>query len=112
MTRPPLLMLAAVLATLPPTALAQGWSATGAAGAPAMQTRGDGATLAAARVAEWVRNHDRRAFGERRIVLEPTPDAGPRSRAVLDVDLRPKDAWLGDDGFRVSPSGVAYRQRF
>lgn len=112
MTRPPLMMLAAVLATLPSTVLAQGWSATGAAGAPAMQTRGDGATLAAARVADWVRKLDRRGFGERRIVLEPTPDTAPRWRAVPDVDLRPKDAWLDDQGFRMSPSGLAYRQRF
>lgn len=111
MPRPLALMTAAAaLAATPLAALAQGWPAASATGTTKLAAGGDGVATATARVAAWSRTH-RALIGRDHVVLRPQPDAAD-VRQTPDVDVRPRAEWLEDERFDVSPTRVAYRQRF
>ena len=110
MDRPLKLLIAiAAVGSTPLPALAQSWPATVVASAPQMrsQPRTTGLIL-------------HRDF----IVLRPAgvPPTQPRQRPlkltaadpsdIPDVDVRAKDAWSDDQGFRVSPTKLAFKRRF
>lgn len=115
MTRPLILLMGtAVVASIPIPAFAQSWPATIVAGAPQMAPRATPPTLSVERDV---------------IVLRPSgtaptqPGAARRASAVVirapghirdvpDVQIRPKAAWLDDQGLRLSPTRVAFKQRF
>lgn len=111
MTRPfiPLIAIAALAAPLPATA--QAWPATVASGAHKVKVRPDGVALASARTGDWVRDAKRTAGNGQRIVLRHDFDAEDFAEAP-DVDLRPKAEWFDDQGLRVGPTKLAYKQRF
>lgn len=110
MTPVPPAIVAIALAIAPAPALAQTWAASGAAGAPAMDARQDGVSIATARVAAW--SQERQRFAERRrIVLTTRAEAGDLQKTP-EVEVRPRTEWLSDEGLRISPTRVAYKERF
>lgn len=100
-------LVLAALAVAPLPAVAQSRAAAVVASAPRM-TAGPAHAFV-------IVQHDprlqRRARG--------LPPSEPRMKLRLsdasqvpEVDIRPKDAWRDDEGFRMSPARVAFRRRF
>ena len=116
MDRRPLLLLAAAMtaAAAPAIAVAQSWPAGALVVASASTIRPPSPTFARIEAPEsW------RAPAE----LPPTQPVDhppplklqPRIaqvERVPAVELRPKDAWLDDQGFRASPTRLSYKARF
>lgn len=106
MDRPLKLILAATcLAAAPLPALAQSWPASVVAGAPKMAPATSHAVV---RVERDPRPH-----------RLPQPPTEPRvklrlssAEEVPQVDVQAKDEWFDDQGLRVSPTRVAFKQRF
>lgn len=107
MPRPLTLMVAvAALGSVPVAALAQAWPATVVGGAPQMTAR---PLKASSTRASSLRTADlRRAAGTRALKMSPSIEA----EEVPDVDLRARAEWSDDQGFRVSPTRVAFKRRF
>ena len=109
MDRPLKLILAAALVAAPAPALAQTWPASVVAAGPRM-VQPPTHTLV-------------RIERDARLLRRPTdvPPTQPGHRVKLsaididevpDVDIQAKDAWLDDQGLRVSPTRLAFRRRF
>ena len=106
---PKLLIAAAVVVFTPVSALAQAWPATGLASAPQMRSQPRAPAL----------NFDRNITSFRTAVIpaEPTGPVIKMTRTsdiadVPDVEVRAKDAWSDDDGFRATPNKVAFKRKF
>ena len=105
------LLIAALASSMPVTALAQAWPATIVASAPR-------AMPAPARAFVVVRSDE---AGVRRQPGVPPTDPGTRRLSlklavdadeIPDVDVRPKAEWSDDQGWRASPTRVAFKRRF
>ncbi|MBL8556461.1 MAG: hypothetical protein JNL41_19460 [Phenylobacterium sp.] len=112
-----LVIAASLVGAAPLPALAQVWPATVVAGAPAAAPSATAphSTAAPARGLVVVRH-------ETRAIRRPpgTAPTDPASRTlslthagdVPEVDLRPKAEWSDDQGWRATPTRVAFRHRF
>lgn len=98
----------AVLVAAPVPALAQAWPATVVAGSQKMAQTATAPAPA-------------RAIDDARSTRRAADPTHARSRLKLttvdidevpEVDIRPKDEWLDDQGLRVSPTRVAFKRRF
>lgn len=104
---PQLILSALVAAAAPAAALAQAWPASVVAAGPRMAQAPAQALVRVERDARLLRRpHE-------------VPPTQPRLRLsavdvdeVPDVDIRAKDEWLDDQGLRVSPTRLAFKQRF
>ena len=106
MPRPFALLVAVVaLGSAPLAATAQTWSASTTAGARSMTPH----QPQKVRKASSLRPADlRRAASPRRLILNPTLEIG----SLPEVDLRARAEWYDDQGFRLSPTRVAFKRRF
>lgn len=104
------LLIAALAVSAPATALAQAWPATVVASAPrAAPVPSHGLVL-----------RSEEAGAPRQADLPPTDANTPRvvlkladsADEVPDVTLRPKAEWTDDQGWRASPTRVAFKRRF
>ena len=104
-----LLIVVAAVAAAPIPAAAQSWPVSVAASAPRMATAPAYSFVVTARVARILRRPE---------AVPPTdPAAGPRVSSVEpgvapQVELRARAEWTDDQGFRVSPTRVAFKRRF
>lgn len=113
MDRPLKLLIAAVaVVSAPLPAAAQAWPATVVAGAPQMTAQ---KRLPLTITAEtygrqsWSGAPTRPIPGARpALKLMPTHDLTD----VPDVSIQAKDNWTDDEGFRVSPTKLAFKRRF
>jgi hypothetical protein len=106
--RPLKLLLTAIVATAAPApVLAQVWPASVVAAGPQMARA---PTQALVRIER-----------DGRLLRRPpeVPPTQPRLKLsaadvddTLEVDIRAKDAWLDDQGLRVSPTRLAFKRRF
>ena len=113
MDRPLKLLIAAVaVISAPLPAAAQAWPATVVAGAPQMTAQKrlpltlDRETLA--RRPWGVPPTAPTLAGQRRLKLSPTHELGD----VPEVTIQARDEWTDDQGFRVSPTKLAFKRRF
>lgn len=97
-----LLIAAGVLASAPAPVLARTWPVVAVAGTPAFRPQ-----LRAPAVRPLARTLSRPALK----LPRPHP-AGVATDEVPEVDIRAKAAWSDDEGFRVTPTRVAFRHRF
>ena len=110
MNRPSKLILIAALAAAPFPALAQAWPATVVAGGPRMaMTPNTAQTLA--RVEQ-----DTRLRGRTANTQAKPPVRLKLTRVQVDdipvVEIEPRAEWFDDEGWRVSPTRVAFKRRF
>lgn len=110
MNRPSKLILIVALAAAPMPALAQAWPTTVVAGSPRMaMTTNTAQTLARA-------EQDARLQGH--VASTPThpPIRLKLTRVQVDdvpvVEIEPRAEWFDDQGWRVSPTRVAFKRRF
>lgn len=111
MNRPlKLLLIAAVTATAPVPALAQAWPTTVVAGGPRMAMTTN-TTQALARVEQDANLQGRVA----NTPIQP-PIRLKLTRVQVDdvpvVEIEPRAEWFDDQGWRVSPTRVAFKRRF
>lgn len=108
MDRPSKLFLAlAAMALTPPPALAQSRTAAVVASAPRM--------AAGPAQAFVIVQHDPRLLRRSRGLPPTEPQVKLRlssASEVPEVNIRPKDAWRDDEGFRMGPARVAFKRRF
>ena len=102
-----LLVVAAAALGSAPLAAAQTWPATTTAGVPsivAVRARAQVQPMASSLHAADLR----RAAGARLLNLKPSiaVDSPP------EVDLRARSEWSDDQGFRMTPTRVAFKRRF
>lgn len=99
------LVAVAALGSAPLAANAQTWSASTTAGARSMTPH----QPQKVRKASSLRPADlRRAASPRKLNLNPTLELG----SPPEVDLRARAEWYDDQGFRLSPTRVAFKRRF
>ncbi len=96
------LIAAGLLAAAPVAALAQAWPAIAVASTPGLRAHDPRPSPPA------------RARTAARPVLKLTrPQAAKAPAArVPEVDIRAKAAWSDDEGFRLSPTRLAFKRRF
>jgi hypothetical protein len=102
-----LFLALAALALAPVPALAQSRTAAVVASAPRM--------AAGPARAFVIVEHDARLQRRPRGLPPTEPQVKLRlssAEEVPEVDVRPKDAWTEDEGFRLSPARVAFKRRF
>ncbi|MEW5687825.1 MAG: hypothetical protein AB1942_23165 [Pseudomonadota bacterium] len=106
MHRPLALLIAvAALGSVPLAATAQTWPASATAGAQSMASR----TTPQAQKASSLRAAElRRAAGARVLNLKPSIEVD----SPPSVDLRARSEWSDDQGFRMTPTRVAFKRRF
>lgn len=111
MNRPLKLLIAvAAVAAAPVSALAQTWPATVVAVAPRLMAQERQPTFlvrqdpVSATPAPHRARHAGRPALKLNAVIEPDE--------IPDVELRAKDEWTDDQGFRVSPTRVGFKSRF
>ncbi|WP_296598072.1 hypothetical protein [Phenylobacterium sp.] len=104
-----LLIAAAAAIAIPLPAAAQAWPATVVASAP--QLTGQKRlplTLDAAGVARRGPAQASRSAARPALKLTPPQDLGE----IPEVRIQAKDDWFDDQGFRVSPTKLAFKRRF
>lgn len=107
MSRPLTLLVAAMVLGPASAAAAQTWPASMTAAAPRAAV--PKAPERPAIRATSLRISDlRRAAGPRTLKLTPTIDAVE----APDIGLRARSEWSADEGFRVTPTRVAFKRRF
>jgi hypothetical protein len=112
--RPVTLLTTLAAVAVAPAAAAQAWPAAAAAsGAPRMaQDRASPAlvidrTVSVRRPAATAPTQPARM--QRRLLVSRTPDPGAE---LPDVEIRSKAAWFDDQGLRLTPTRLAFKQRF
>ncbi len=109
MNRPlKLLLVAVVAAATPAAALAQAWPASVVAAGPRMAQAPAQALVRIERDGRLLRPRLEVPRTQPRLKLN-TVDADDEAP---DVDIRAKEAWLDDQGLRVSPTRLAFKRRF
>ena len=107
-----LLIAAAAVVSAPLPAAAQAWPATVVAGAPQMTAQKrlpltlDRKTYA--RRPWGVPPTDPTLVRQPRLKLSPTHELGE----IPEVSIQARDEWTDDEGFRVSPTKLAFKRRF
>ncbi|RAK62058.1 hypothetical protein [Phenylobacterium kunshanense] len=101
------LLIATLVAGQASAAAAQTWPASTVAGAPRV-TPLKTAHKAPARPSSLRLAELRRAADLRTLKLTPTIETG----TLPDIDLRARSEWSDDEGFRVTPTRVAFKRRF
>jgi hypothetical protein len=111
--RPLTLLIGLAAASIPASAPAQTWPATVAAGARQMAPRPPSPTLTIERNIIVLRPPGTAPTqpgpARRTAIVVRTP---PQVRDVPEVEVRPKEAWLDDQGLRLTPTRVAFKRRF
>lgn len=103
-----LLIAALAVTSTPLPALAQAWTATGVASTPQMRSpsRATAPALDRATIARLTAAPLRKSAPPLKLVAAIEPGDIP------DVDVRAKEAWSDDQGFRVTPTKLAFKRRF
>jgi hypothetical protein len=102
-----MLLIATMVLGPASAATAQTWPASTTAAAPRMAAAKP-AERPSARATSLRISDLRRAASPRPLKLMPTIDA----EEAPDVDLRARSEWSDDEGFRVTPTRVAFKRRF
>jgi hypothetical protein len=102
------LLATAVVALAPVPVLAQTWPATVVAAGPRMAAAPTRAFVVIERDARL----QRRPPGVPRTEPHVAPLRLSAAADVPQVDIRPKDEWTADEGFRLGPTRVAFKRRF
>jgi hypothetical protein len=110
LSRPPLLLALVVLAGVPGPVLAQTWPATAVAAAGAIGPASR--TFALNDRASPLRMWAAPAAARKPMVLQLRTRAASDSTDTPTVDVRAKDGWSDDQGFRLSPTRLAFKRRF
>ena len=114
MVRPLTLLIGvAVVASIPTLALAQTWPATAVAGAPRIAPQAPAPALTVDRTVIVRRPAGtlptQPSLARLTYVIFPTP---LRASDIPEVEVRAKEAWLDDQGLRLTPTRVAFKRRF
>jgi hypothetical protein len=103
-----LLFAIVVVVAAPVPALAQTWPASVVAAGPRMAEAPTRAFVVIERDARL----QHRQLGVPRTEPHVAPLRLSAANEVPQVDIRPKDEWSDDQGFRVGPTRVAFKRRF
>lgn len=103
-----LLIAIAAVASTPLPALAQAWPATVVASAPQMRSQPRMQAIGLDRVTTVRMTSAPLRRSNPPLKLAATIEPGP----VPEVEVRAKDAWTDDQGFRLSPTKLAFKRRF
>jgi hypothetical protein len=98
---------AATVASMAGPSFAQTWPATVVASSPRMIVPSNASTSTALRA---LQRHAARPRQEQ--TARPLVTTLMAAASTPKIELRPKDVWVDDQGLRVAPSRIAYKQRF
>ena len=113
MTSLPRLLIAATVGVIvPASAMAQAWPAIVVASVPTLAPQSRMVILRTEALKAAADSSARRAATGPALNLNASRALLTQRTEIADVDIRAKSGWSDDQGFRVSPTRVAYKRRF
>lgn len=110
---PRFLIAATVVAIAPAPALAQAWPAIAVAGVPTAAAQSRMVILRTEALRAAANNSSaRQVAAGPALNLNASSALLTQRTEIADVNIRAKSGWSDDQGFRVSPTRVAYKRRF